>query len=174
MSSAAVEFGAAWFQAKSVEGVRRLPVDERRRFFSMALEVTSKMNSRECAAVLRGKLDAVASGIAEIAIVQEFDLNWISTYLSITRMALIAELGKYPAFIPLTPSERRFAEEALSSKLIADLEKDPRSEFLVLGAELSPSAPDEAVCGFGLLVMNSALSLEGQVGDWVVRYLSES
>jgi hypothetical protein len=166
------EFGTALVQAKTADGIRRLPVDQQRELLSIALEVFSQMSLQQCAAAFRNQLDAVKSAQAETDALMRLSEDTVRRYLYLNRMALNAELREDPPYVPLAPSERSVAQQVFESQFIEALLAHPRSEELLRASDFG-AAPASDVCAFGMLTIDTAVSVPGQSGDWVVRYISE-
>ena len=167
------EFGASWFQMKGIEGVGRLSVSEQRNFYKMAMAIVDRMSVSDCAATFRMNLDAVKASNIEMKIVSSLGADWASRYLALNRAAVRAEITHFPVELPLTPSERKFADEAFMNSLLELTEQHPQRDALLAAADMSESSSDEHTCAFGKIVIAAALNVRGDVGDWVIRSLDQ-
>ena len=171
--SKAQEFGANLIQSKVVLGLRRLSPDERRSFFNTATFILESMSAKDCAGSMQATLSAMDMARAEMAVLLDQDDTFIRDYLALVRKAGFAEIFDDPVFVPLDASERQRAQESYEEAFIDALATHPRSAALIAAADMSPQHPDADVCAFGILAIETALGIDGMIGDLVVSYISE-
>ena len=171
IESFAQEYSAAWFQEKAVRGVSRLPASDQRHFFALAIDIMRLVPADFCAGTMRNTVDSVTSTHVEARALAFLDDTKIARYLSILRRSVAAEISDDPLFIPLSPSEKKIAEQIYEQRFVDALLDHPRSEQLIAAAEMNDWTPDRDVCDFSILALEVGLVVEGAVGDWVIRLL---
>lgn len=167
------DFGAAWFQDKAVEGVKRLPVNEQRAFMAVAADVLSKMPAERCAANLRGTATATESAADEIKVLATMSDDEVAAYLALLRQSVTAEITEFPIYVPLTVTERQVAEAAFGAQFLENLEAHPDGDGIMEAADMGPNRRDDMVCALGVTSVRSAIQVEGQTGAWVLRFIME-
>lgn len=165
-------YGAAWFQAKAIQGVKRLSPADQRQFYAIAAEIMRKMPADVCADTMRGQISAMDSARAEVEAIAKMADETVATYLAIMRKSLIAEISDNPIALPLSLSEREIAERVYTNNLISLIDQHPRAQELIFASDLSDRAPDSDVCELSILSVEAGIEIKGQAGDWVIRMLS--
>lgn len=168
------ELTAAVSQDQIAKGVARLSPTDQRAFYSLLVQMMRRMPTSTCGRVARAELNAVESQSAELSAMIGLPPARLRLYFSVTRRSLLAEINGVPTPIPLTPSEAAMAESAQSEALSLALERHPRAEFLFEALMQPTIAAPEDVCEVVIMVMDTALSVEGTVGDWVMRLMTQS
>jgi hypothetical protein len=169
----AAAFGAALFQEKAADGIKRLDVDGQRVFWSSAYKIFSVVSYDECASLFMQTADAQAMSAIEIKGASVLSEAEIRAYLNVTRQAIFAEIFDDPVYTPLGKTEREIATQVFEAAFVENLLTHPRSEALIDAAEMHEGLPSKDVCEFGLLSISTALNVQGAAGNWVLRYLGE-
>lgn len=164
-------FSSAWFQEKSLTGIKRLASEEQREFFRFSLLLMKVVSTKDCAAIVREELSAPESSRVEVQGFSNLPTATLRAYLSILRKSLIAEVTEHPPIRTLGPSERMVVEETFGAQLFAALDNHPNGEQLVLGLDNPTYLSDAELCELTTLVLDLAVEEQGQIGDWVIRYM---
>jgi hypothetical protein len=165
-------FGITLMQSKVASGVGRLPASDQRVIYEIVMVMFSNITSEECAALVNGTLDANSLAILELQTVSTFEDEEIRKYLSILRQALIAEITD-DGISSLAKSELEVAETVFEAAFVDAILSNEISDRLIFAANNMTHAPNEDVCNVSKLSISTALGIEGTVGDWVIRMLSE-
>lgn len=169
----AQEFGASLMQSKVVLGLKRLNSQDQRAFYEIATLILKNMPASDCAGSMRQSLGAMEMAQAEMKVLLKQDDAFVRDYLALVRKAGFAEIFDDPAYTPLSLSEQQQAQATFEQTFIGALSNHPRGQALIAAADMAPGRPDEDVCEFGSMAIDAALSIDGTVGDWVVKYITQ-
>lgn len=173
MRNRARDFSAAIVQDSTIKGVRRLPLQDQRAFYGMALEMISAAPVGECAALVGSTLTATETQAVEMRALGQMPPSFVRNHMALARKALLAEIRKEREPLPLTPSERAVAEAAFTEKLIQAVSVHPQAQEILAAVDGTPDATDVGRCAMGLESIKAALAVEGVAAEWTLRLLSE-
>lgn len=160
----AQKFGAAWFQSKSVAGISRLAPKDQRVYFQIVVDLAKYTPNDVCNNLVDGNLSSVETQAAELRALAYLSKDKVARYLSVARRALRAEVSETPTRSSLSQTEREFAQAAYQNELEKAIEESDDLEWI--GSEPTNK------CLAARLAFESALQIEGAVGDWVMIMLS--
>ena len=169
----AQEFGSALIQSKIADGVKRLSPSDQRRFYRDALVILREIPVSTCAGSMKMTVSAVEAAEVEMAAVFDQDDAFIERYLASLRKAAFAEIFDDPVYLPLAASERKLAQRRYENAFVDALDQHPRADALYEAADMMADDIDADVCEVGLMAIETALEIDGTIGDWVLKYMSE-
>lgn len=164
--------GIGWTQETAALGAARLPVADQRRVLEVALATLDHMEDSVCAANTRGALDPAEVAQAEIGYLSTLEPEDLEVYLALTRTALLAEISDDPPFVPMSQTDQRKAGAAYQEVFLKGIDEHPENSLVLEAVNNFDLASDHAICELTKVSLESALSIEGETGDLVVRLLS--
>lgn len=164
--------GIGWAHETAALGMARLPVENQRLSLEISLATLENMDEHLCAGYTRGALDAVEVARGEIAYLVTLPAEDLEPYLGIFRAAIVAEIADDPAFVPLPNSDQAKAGAAYQDAFVKAIEAHPENELVLEAVNNFDLASDYAVCELTKLSLQSALSVEGETGDMIVKLLT--
>lgn len=164
--------GMGWINETAAFGSARLPVEDQRRMLEAGLETLKNMQDDVCAAYARGALDPVEVARAEIAYLISLPPEEIESYLALVRKAVFAEITDDPPFTPLSTNDQRKAGTVYQEAFLKAIDDHPENTLILEAVNNFDLASDHAVCELTKLSLISALAIEGEAGDLIMKLLS--
>ncbi|MCV6823561.1 MULTISPECIES: hypothetical protein [Halocynthiibacter] len=168
------DFLMSWSQVKTAQGIKRLPLDEQRNFHLSNAKFLTNLSAADCVAFVQGHtpLNRLESVVKNASI--ESDLQVLTNIFALERASIFAELNDSPKYIPLTEFEKQSADTAISNVLSTKLEQLANGDELLEAAKFPENAPDNDLCEFVILTLETVVEVPGQLGDLVVKRYSEA
>lgn len=164
--------GMGWINETAAFGSARLPIEDQRRMLEAGLETLKNMQDDLCAAYARGALDPVEVARGEISYLITLPPEEIESYLALVRKAVFAEITDDPPFTPLSTNDQRKAGTVYQEAFLKAIDDHPENALVLEAVNNFDLASDHAVCELTKLSLISALALEGEAGDLIVKLLS--
>ncbi len=172
LTEIALLLGAGWAQETATLGAARLAPSQQRRTLEFGLATVEAMSTEVCAANTRGALDPLEIAQVEAQVMATQDPAEVMGYLAMLRAALTAEVTDNPAFEPMSERQKSRAGQAYQDAFVAGIEAHPNRQAVLQAVENFDRAPDQAICDLTKISLQSALSIEGETGELVVRLLT--
>jgi hypothetical protein len=168
-------FGSEVFQAWSIKGLARLPVEDQRQFYRLLVKLMSLMTPQDCKLLLTsdGK-SASEVGQIEVRYYEKFPKVDFENYLALVRKAVYSELRDFPASKTLNQTQLETADKAFQSKFEEIIKEDNVDLGTIVAiTDLASANPQEA-CEGGKLVINTVLRMKGLPSEWMLLKMIQS
>lgn len=164
-------YSASWFQEKALKGILRLDSEAIRIHLRAAQGFFETLPPRACRAAVFDEMTAPETMKYEVGYLVTRPQSEVRGYLSTQRNAVIAELSDYPSVKTVTPSQRQILDQVLGQRLLDALDAHPNGEEMWVGLDNINAMSDKALCDFTAIMLRIAADEQGEVGDWMVRYM---